>query len=237
MIRSSRQRTGDRALDRSRPSDATPSRGSMGLAITPGHIYAFLFLALLTLASEPAYGNAQDIDESQATGVPIKVKIEGFRHVELVTNEAGQPRYYITQADGAQRELTPDAFAYRLYLEHAQRSCFYRLLNISSAVGVAWVVLGLFGQLLFTARMIVQWLASERKQRSVVPVIFWWMSLGGATMLLIYFIWRKDVVGILGQGAGWMVYTRNLWLIHTVPHGDPSDTAAPTGSTAGSATG
>ena len=102
MMRSSRQRTGDRALERSRPGAAKPSRGSMVLAITPGHVYAFLFLALLTLASEPAYGNAQDIDEPQTTGVLIKVKIEGFRRVELATNEAGQPRYYITQADGGQ---------------------------------------------------------------------------------------------------------------------------------------
>ncbi|HHQ49151.1 MAG TPA: hypothetical protein ENK19_09765 [Acidobacteria bacterium] len=80
-----------------------------------------------------------------------------------------------------------------------------------------WVALGLLGQVLFTGRMVVQWLVSEKRKRSVVPVIFWWMSLGGATMLLIYFLWRKDIVGVLGQSTGWFIYSRNLWLIYRHP--------------------
>jgi len=62
-------------------------------------------------------------------------------------------------------------------------------------------------------RMLVQWFASERSKRSVIPVSFWWMSLIGSTMLLVYFIWRRDAVGIIGQGLGWVVYVRNLFLI------------------------
>jgi lipid-A-disaccharide synthase-like uncharacterized protein len=62
--------------------------------------------------------------------------------------------------------------------------------------------------------MLLQWLVSERTRRSVVPVGFWWLSLVGASMLLVYFIWRRDIVGVLGQCAGWVVYGRNLWLIH-----------------------
>ena len=90
----------------------------------------------------------------------------------------------------------------------------YKLLNITSPIGIAWVGLGLLGQGLFTGRMIVQWLVSEKNKRSVVPVAFWWMSLAGATMLVTYFAWRKDIVGILGQSIGWLIYSRNLWLIY-----------------------
>ncbi len=76
------------------------------------------------------------------------------------------------------------------------------------------VGLGFLGQMLFTARMLVQWLASEKSKRSVVPPAFWWLSLIGASMLIAYFIWRKDVVGVLGQGFGWIIYIRNLALIY-----------------------
>ena len=68
-------------------------------------------------------------------------------------------------------------------------------------------------QVLFTGRMLVQWLASEKRKRSVVPVAFWWMSLIGGVMLLTYFIWRKDIVGVAGQSTGLLVYGRNLILI------------------------
>ncbi|MEI6339216.1 MAG: lipid-A-disaccharide synthase N-terminal domain-containing protein [Verrucomicrobiota bacterium] len=84
---------------------------------------------------------------------------------------------------------------------------------MTSPVGLAWVTLGLGGQLLFTGRMLVQWLASEKSKRSVIPISFWWMSLIGSTMLLVYFIWRRDIVGILGQATGWVIYIRNLVLI------------------------
>ena len=94
------------------------------------------------------------------------------------------------------------------------RGLLYRLLNITSPIGIAWVALGLVGQVLFTLRMVFQWLVSERRKRSVVPVGFWWMSLGGASMLLVYFAWRRDIVGILGQSTGWLIYVRNLWLIY-----------------------
>ena len=72
----------------------------------------------------------------------------------------------------------------------------------------------MLGQVLFTGRMVVQWIASEKAQRSVIPTAFWWMSLGGATMLIIYFIWRVDIVGIVGQATGWFIYVRNLWFIY-----------------------
>ncbi|MHC4949127.1 MAG: lipid-A-disaccharide synthase N-terminal domain-containing protein [Planctomycetota bacterium] len=89
-----------------------------------------------------------------------------------------------------------------------------KLLNIESSGQAAWVMLGLAGQGMFVCRMGVQWIVSERRKESVVPPVFWWLSLVGAAMLLSYFLWRLDIVGILGQSFGFLVYGRNLWLIY-----------------------
>ncbi|MCY2958467.1 MAG: lipid-A-disaccharide synthase N-terminal domain-containing protein [Planctomycetota bacterium] len=90
------------------------------------------------------------------------------------------------------------------------------LLNITSPAGIVWVTLGFLGQLLFTGRMLVQWLISEQSRRSVIPTAFWWMSLAGASMLLAYFLWRRDPIGVLGQATGWFIYVRNLWMIYRI---------------------
>ena len=76
-----------------------------------------------------------------------------------------------------------------------------------------WLGLGLFAQLMFTARFLVQWLASERAGKSIVPLLFWYLSIGGSVLLLVYSIHRKDPVFILGQSMGLFIYTRNLYLI------------------------
>jgi lipid-A-disaccharide synthase-like uncharacterized protein len=76
-----------------------------------------------------------------------------------------------------------------------------------------WVVLGFVGQILFTLRFILQWLASEKAGRSVIPLSFWFFSIGGAVLLFIYAIYRRDPVFILGQGLGILIYFRNLALI------------------------
>ena len=77
-----------------------------------------------------------------------------------------------------------------------------------------WLVLGFVGQLVFSMRFIVQWICSERKKRSYVPLIFWYFSLGGGIILLVYSIHRKDPVFIVGQVSGLIVYVRNLMLIY-----------------------
>jgi lipid-A-disaccharide synthase-like uncharacterized protein len=77
-----------------------------------------------------------------------------------------------------------------------------------------WLGVGLVGQALFSARFLVQWIASERKKESVVPRQFWYFSLGGGLTLLFYAVYRHDPVFILGQGAGLFVYARNLYFIH-----------------------
>jgi lipid-A-disaccharide synthase-like uncharacterized protein len=76
-----------------------------------------------------------------------------------------------------------------------------------------WVGVGLFGQLMFSARFLLQWIASERAGRSIVPPLFWIFSLLGSTILLVYAIHRSDPVFILGQSAGLFIYGRNLHLL------------------------
>jgi lipid-A-disaccharide synthase-like uncharacterized protein len=76
-----------------------------------------------------------------------------------------------------------------------------------------WVLLGFAAQAFFTARFAVQWLASERAGKSVIPIAFWWCSIGGGLLLLIYALYRRDPVFILGQGFGVFVYLRNLQFV------------------------
>ncbi len=76
-----------------------------------------------------------------------------------------------------------------------------------------WVILGLIAQGLFTMRFVVQWIASERAGRSVIPLAFWWFSVGGGLLLLVYALYRKDPVFILGQAFGVFVYLRNLYFV------------------------
>ncbi len=89
----------------------------------------------------------------------------------------------------------------------------FTFLHVHSWAEFWWVVIGLVGQLLFTGRFLVQWLASEKARKSVVPVAFWWFSIGGGLILLAYALYRKDPVFILGQSMGLFIYVRNLWLI------------------------
>ena len=77
-----------------------------------------------------------------------------------------------------------------------------------------WIALGLFAQLLFFLRFFVQWIASERKKESTIPVSFWYFSIAGSLLLLAYSLYRKDIVFILGQSIGSFIYLRNLILIH-----------------------
>lgn len=76
------------------------------------------------------------------------------------------------------------------------------------------VICGLMGQVIFTARFVVQWIASERAGKSVTPRSFWHLSIGGSLILLGYAVYRRDVVIILGQAFGSFVYLRNLALIN-----------------------
>jgi lipid-A-disaccharide synthase-like uncharacterized protein len=86
---------------------------------------------------------------------------------------------------------------------------FERLLHVNG-----WVLFGMLGQILFGLRFIVQWLASERRKETTVPVAFWYLSLAGSLILFAYAFWyRQDIVITIGQSAGVFIYVRNLMLI------------------------
>ncbi|MBH3411412.1 MULTISPECIES: lipid-A-disaccharide synthase N-terminal domain-containing protein [Pseudomonas] len=76
-----------------------------------------------------------------------------------------------------------------------------------------WLIVGFAGQVVFTGRFVLQWLYSEFKKRSVIPVGFWYLSMLGSALLLVYAIYREDPVFIIGQSFGLVVYLRNLQLI------------------------
>ena len=77
-----------------------------------------------------------------------------------------------------------------------------------------WLAIGFTGQLLFMGRFIVQWIASERHKRSVIPIAFWYLSLFGSLILLSYAVHKRDPVFILGLSLNSLIYVRNLWLIY-----------------------
>jgi len=145
--------------------------------------------------------------------------------LQVVESDGG---YAVELEDQDETELVSGddflAEVYQRQQEKEQVNWLYRIFDITSLSGLFWVILGLAGQVMFTGRMIVQWLASEREKKSVVPVAFWWLSLAGSSLLIIYFTWRVDVVGILGQCTGWFIYIRNLWFIYKKPaeEGDAS---------------
>jgi len=76
-----------------------------------------------------------------------------------------------------------------------------------------WIIVGLGGQTAFSLRFLVQWIASEKKGESTIPLLFWYLSLIGGSILLIYALHRKDPVFIIGQATGVFIYIRNLMLI------------------------
>jgi len=77
-----------------------------------------------------------------------------------------------------------------------------------------WLIIGFLGQALFSMRFLVQWWASERERRSVIPLAFWFFSVAGGITLLGYAIYRQDPVFIVGQAGGLIIYTRNLYFIY-----------------------
>ena len=110
------------------------------------------------------------------------------------------------------RELLGDAAYERVV--GATGNVALRMFGVSGWSNLAWVAVGLAGQGLFFGRMFVQWVQSEKKRQSHVPESFWWFSLAGGAMLFTYFAWRQDLVGVLGQTSGVVIYARNLRLIH-----------------------
>jgi lipid-A-disaccharide synthase-like uncharacterized protein len=149
-------------------------------------------------------GNARGVIEVTQTG--SKDDLDRFR-ILLRNGFASEPMN-VTQFESAFGKQTLQE------VTQAGDNFLFKLFNITSWASMAWIAVGFGGQLVFSARFIVQWLASERERRSVVPEAFWWLSLFGGVTMFTYFVWRQDFVGVLGQSSGLVIYGRNIRLIH-----------------------
>ena len=86
-------------------------------------------------------------------------------------------------------------------------------MKLNTSVETIWVLVGFLGQFLFFMRFFIQWLASEKKKQSVIPLGFWYCSIAGGFILFLYALHRKDPVFVAGQSLGILIYARNLYLI------------------------
>lgn len=170
------------------------------------------------------YGDGAGLMDDRATAqgaptaMPKRVEIDlQARLKDLAVRRTPGGDRIVVRTDAGEVEVTPAQFSDALYqTQHDLESSgfLYRLFNITKPWSFAWIAVGFAGQALFTFRMVLQWYVSEKEKRSVIPVAFWWGSLFGGILLFVYFVWRKDIVGIVGQSTGIFVYARNLVLIH-----------------------
>ncbi|HRJ50195.1 MAG: lipid-A-disaccharide synthase N-terminal domain-containing protein [Phycisphaeraceae bacterium] len=186
----------------------------------PGALFLLVLLVGIWLAIGP--DTFRDIPTRPgATTFPIRVA-DSRGVVETTSDPAsGQHRFRMIMRDG---HLSPDlseeefgrVFGPRVLGQAMsdRPNMLFRKLNITSWAGLAWLAIGFGGQFAFSARMLIQWWASERRRQSHVPTAFWLWSLIGSAMLFSYFVWRQDPVGVLGQCTGLVVYARNLRLIY-----------------------
>lgn len=140
--------------------------------------------------------------------------------IEVVPMDQGHSFRVLTRKGDASEPFDDEQFIRRFGAEtHHQLTrrdpnWLLRMFNITGWGSLVWIAVGLGGQALFFGRMAVQWIASERRGESVVPEIFWWLSLVGGVALFAYFAWRQDLVGVVGQTSGVVIYARNIRLIH-----------------------
>lgn len=150
----------------------------------------------------------------------LELRVGNARGVLEVAGRGATADYRLLWRDGLATEVFDNTeLARRFGPDAAARlvagadNAVFRIFAITSWAGLVWILVGFLGQALFFARMAVQWIVSERQKRSVVPTTFWILSLFGGVMLFVYFAWRRDIVGILGQTTGIVIYARNLRLI------------------------
>ncbi len=181
-----------------------------------GPIIAMILLVFLGmwLVLQPALSRS-------ATDLTVSV---GAHEIMLMRSHTGEQVQYKIIAPASLRSdelLTPaelDAFISSQVEHWNARPALERHLlgffNITSWSTFGFVAIGLIGQTAFFGRMFIQWIVSERSQVSTVPEIFWWFSFIGGICLFTYFVWRVDIVGVMGQSTGIVIYARNLRLLH-----------------------
>lgn len=94
---------------------------------------------------------------------------------------------------------------------------------MEATIPVHWLIVGFAGQTLFSMRFLVQWIYSERRRASVIPIAFWYFSLAGGATLFCYSLFRQDPVFIVGQSVGIFIYLRNLYFIYRPKPETPAD--------------
>jgi len=154
--------------------------------------------------------------EARPAAPPLDIDLQSRIKDVAVTQTPAGPVVHVRTEQGLV-ELTPEEYVRAIGATQArveEGGFLYRILNISRPWSLVWISVGLLGQLMFTLRMVLQWWASEKHKRSIIPVGFWWGSLFGGALLFAYFCWRKDIVGIIGQSTGVFIYVRNLVLIY-----------------------
>ncbi len=174
-------------------------------------------VAIVTLVPILAWWGLYHFGFVSLPGEPLEPPFNLSDRIVTIDVEKNSDGELVATFDGweeGDETLTAEQFYKEIYNRKRGQSALYRWLDVTSTAGLLWILFGFAGQAVFMGRMIVQWQASEKAKRSVVPPVFWWMSLLGSTMLMIYFVWRKEPVGFLGQSTGWFIYIRNLWLIH-----------------------
>lgn len=184
-------------------AEGTVRAHDRGLVAVLVSVLALVAAALIFDAREVAAGTPQGTVE-----IDLKQRLQ---YVELRRENAE-----LFVVDAAGRSVRGGEWLEQLAsAQETQRGAgvLYVLFNITKPAGFLWVAIGFLGQAAFTFRMLLQWWASEKAGRSVIPIAFWYGSLAGGVLLLVYFVWRKDVVGVIGQSTGVFVYARNIMLV------------------------
>ena len=192
----------------------------------PAAAMVAVFLVGLALVVAPGIGNYKSIMRPGATLHEFQA-VHSRGRVEVLSDPAtGKPTFRLLTRVRASKEVHASpvmdaaqfaaAFGEQVYQDaiSTQQNALFRLFRITSWASLAWVVIGFGGQIAFSGRMLVQWFVSERDRKSTVPEAFWWMSLIGGVMLFAYFVWRQDIVGVIGQTSGLVIYARNIRLIY-----------------------
>jgi lipid-A-disaccharide synthase-like uncharacterized protein len=169
-----------------------------------------IFMAVLCVAAVVIFRQRPAIEGAVRADIKLP---DSSAQVYLQRDSSGNLQYFIWHPGGSAEKVSFAELTDRLY-DAGQRGGVLSYVGGASMTVLFWLGLGLFGQVLFTGRMVVQWIASERKGTSVVPPMFWWMSLVGSLLLLAYFFWRRDPIGLIGQAFGSFIYLRNIiWIL------------------------
>lgn len=182
----------------------------------PGPVIAMILLVFLGmwLVLQPALARSES-DLTVSVGA-IEIMLMRTEYNGILQYEVIGPANL--QSDKLLDPAQLDGFISQQVAQWNKRPALERHLlgffNITSWSTFGWVMIGLIGQTAFFGRMFVQWIISEKSKVSTVPEMFWWFSFIGGICLFTYFVWRVDIVGVMGQSTGIVIYARNLKLIN-----------------------